>query len=188
MKMTQAELNEIVAEHGKWLAGKGLKRADLTGADLSRASLSGADLSGANLSGADLSGADLSGANLTGADLSGAYLSGAKLNPIDSARLSIVPETGAFEGWKKVHTATGTAIVRLRIPADAPRSNATGRKCRAGWATVLEGEGVSGHAPETKYAPGLTVRAHEWCTDRWQECAGGIHFFITMAEAEAYDL
>jgi len=91
-------------------------------------------------------------------------------------------------GWKKVRTATGTAIVKLLIPEDAPRSNATGRKCRAGWAVVLEGEGVSGHDGTTRYAPGLTVKADSFDPDRWKECAPGIHFFITRSEAEEYEL
>lgn len=218
MKMTKEKLNKIIVEHGKWLAGgrgeqANLAEANLTGADLSGADLSRADLYRANLSRANLSnaylsranlfganlagtvlvgtvlaGADLTSAYLSGAYLSGAELTGAKLDAIQLARLSIVPETGAFEGWKKVRTENGTAIVRLLIPADAPRSNANGRKCRSGWAVVLEGEGVSGYDEKTVYSPGLTVRAHAWCTDRWNECAGGIHFFLTRAEAEAYVL
>ena len=73
--MTQEELNEIVASHGRWLAD------NTTGAraDLSGANLHGADLSGSDLSGSDLSSADLSGANLRGSDLSGANLRGANL-------------------------------------------------------------------------------------------------------------
>jgi len=183
---------------GAKLSGADLSRADLSGADLYGANLSGANLSGANLSGAnlsganlskaDLSGADLSRANLSRANLSMANLSGAKLDKVCSDRLSIVPESGPFWGWKKVRTDTGTAIVKILIPEDAPRSNSTGRKCRAGWAVVLEGEGVSGYDGSTRYAPGLTVKANSFDPDRWKECAGGIHFFITRSEAEAYEL
>ena len=178
---------------GADLSGADLSGADLSGADLSWSNLSGADLSGANLfkanlSKADLSRADLSGADLSGADLYGANLYGVKLDKTASDRLSIVPEVGSFVGWKKVRTATGTAIVKLLIPEDAPRSNATGRKCRAGWAVVLEGEGVSGYDRTTLYAPGLTVKADSFDPDRWKECAPGIHFFITRSEAEAYEL
>lgn len=36
------------------------------------------------------------------------------------------------------------------------------------------------------YRVGKTVRCDTWCEDRWQECAGGIHFFLTRAEAEAH--
>jgi len=126
---------------------------------------------------ADLIGADLSGANLSGADLSGA----------DKARLSIVPDQGAFDGWKKCRDGI---IVRLRIPSDAKRSNATGRKCRAERVEVLEvvggTVGISTHDGKTEYRVGATVACDQWCDDRWQECAGGIHFFITRAEAEDY--
>jgi hypothetical protein len=31
-----------------------------------------------------------------------------------------------------------------------------------------------------------TVVCDVWGEGRWVECAGGIHFFITRAEAEAY--
>lgn len=171
MKMSEHELREVVKNHRRWIQNKGGVRADL---------------SGANLSGANLSRANLSRANLSGANLSEADLYGAKIDASAAARLSIVPETGAFEGWKKVRTATGTSIVRLLIPADARRSNATGRKCRASYAVVLEGEGFSSRDGAVYYAPGKTVTPHEWCEDRWQECAGGIHFFITRIEAEEY--
>ena len=60
--MTHDELQSVLAEHAKWLAGSGGTRADL----------SYANLSGANLSCSDLRDADLRGANLRGADLSGA--------------------------------------------------------------------------------------------------------------------
>ena len=66
--LSQEQINEIVASHGKWWRGEsGGKRADLRSADLSGADLSGAVLRSADLSGADLSGADLSGADLTDA-------------------------------------------------------------------------------------------------------------------------
>jgi hypothetical protein len=167
-------------------------RADLYGANLSGANLSGADLSGAylseaDLSGANLSGADLSRANLSGADLSEADLSGAIDANLVIARTRILPE-GSLIGWKKCQN---DVIVKLRIPEDAKRSHAFGRKCRAEFAEVLEvigaSVGLSNHDNgKTRYEVGQTVRCHEW-SDNWQEeCAGGIHFFITREEAEAY--
>ena len=77
---TPAELNQILADHAKWLLGEGGTRANLSWANLSRANLSGANLSWANLSWANLSRANLSGANLSWADLSGANLSWANLS------------------------------------------------------------------------------------------------------------
>ena len=81
-------------------------------------------------------------------------------------------------------------MVKLKIPASAKRSSATGRKCRAEFVEVIEAVGaevgISIHDPTVVYRVGETVKCDNWCEDRWEECAGGIHFFITKAEAEAY--
>ena len=143
---------------------------------------------GANLSGANLSGADLSGAYLRSADLGGAYLSGAcNISPIMNAETSIVPECGQFVGWKKCMNGV---LVRLMIGKNAKRSNATGRKCRAEYVEVLEvigaEFGVSKHNQTTEYHVGKIVRCDKWNEDRWVECGGGIHFFLTRIEAEKY--
>jgi hypothetical protein len=176
---------------GADLSGADISGADLYGADLSRANLYGANISGANLSGADLYGANLSGADLSGADLSRANLSGANLSGAENAdlviaRTRILPD-GDLIGWKKCKCG---AIVKLRIPEAAKRSHAFGRKCRAEYADVLDvigaEVGVSTHDGKTEYRAGQRVTCHEW-SDNWQdECAGGIHFYITRAEAEAH--
>ena len=62
--MEQEKLNEIVANHVKWLQDEGGKRADLRYADLSKADLCGVDLRYADLCHADLRGVDLRGAKL----------------------------------------------------------------------------------------------------------------------------
>jgi hypothetical protein len=166
-----------------------LSRADLSGADLSRANLREANLSGANLSWADLRDANLSEANLRDANLSEANLRGADLcwakniPPLFQA-MSIIAGEGDIIGYKKLSDGT---ICKLKIPADAKRSNATGRKCRAEYAIVLEGKGVSQRDWTFTYKVGETVRPTEpFCDDRWEECAPGIHFFLTRAEAEVY--
>ena len=151
------------------------------------AARTGADLRVADLRGADLRGADLSGADLRGADLRVADLRGAKDIPyFVSAQTVIVPE-GQIVGWKKCRA---NVIVKLTIPAEARRSNATGRKCRAEYAEVAEvigaDVGISMHDGRTEYRVGQRVTCHKWCDDRWEECAGGIHFFITRDEAEDY--
>ena len=117
-------------------------------------------------------------------DLTDAYLIGAKgLCPLAAARLSIVP-AGDLIVWKKL--ADGS-LCKLLIPAAAARSNATGRKCRAEFAVVLEGTGVSHHEPHhCRYTLGETVRADKWDPNRWLECSGGIHFFLTREEAEQF--
>jgi hypothetical protein len=197
---------------GADLSGAVLSGADLSGADLSGAVLSGAVLRSAVLSGAVLSGAVLrsadlrsavlrsavlSGADLSGADLSGAVLSGAVLRSADLkdaknpelafAMTSIVPQEGAYVAWKK---CAGRVIVKLLIPAEARRSNASGRKCRAEFADVLEvfgaEVGVSQHDGVTEYKAGQRVYCDKWDENRWEECSGGIHHFITRIEAENY--
>ena len=133
---------------------------------------------GANLRSADLRSANLSGANLYGANLSGANLSGViGLYPI-------VPEEGAFIGFKKL--ANGT-IAKILIPEDAERAGGfTGRKCRAQKAVVIEGTGFSQHNSNFEYKPGAIVVPDSWDPDPRIECSHGIHFFITRKEAEDY--
>jgi predicted N-acetyltransferase YhbS len=46
--------------------------------------------------------------------------------------------------------------------------------------------GISKHDGKTTYCEGERVTCHEWSENWQEECAGGIHFFITREEAEAY--
>ena len=141
--------------------------------------------SGANLSGVDLSGVDLFGANLSGANLSGAVNA-----EIIAATTNILPG-GDLIGWKKLHNG---AIAKLSIPAEARRSNATGRKCRAEFADVLEIIGAEeGRSPNPgkvneslvlTYRAGQRVTPDQWDENRWNECSHGIHFYIARVEAE----
>jgi hypothetical protein len=170
------------------LSRANLSGADLSGADLSRADLYGANLSRANLSGANLYGANLSGADLYGANLYGANLYGADLQHTKDFTFSLVPDEGAFTGWKKLRDGV---IAKLQIPAEAKRnSTPTGRKNRAEFVLVLElfgaKVGVSMHDGETEYRVGEIVKPDSYDGDIRQECTNGIHFFITRAEAEAY--
>ena len=193
---------------GADLSGANLRSANLSGADLRSANLSGADLSGANLRSANLSGANLrsanlSGANLRSANLSGADLSGANLRSANLLNVRydectgffalVCPEEGSFIGYKK---ANGH-IVKLRITEDALRSSATSRKCRCSKAEVLsittldgEDDGLtsipSNYDSDFIYRVGTTVEVEDFETDRWDECAAGIHFFITRQEAVQY--
>jgi hypothetical protein len=193
---------EDLAKHAAWLENEpgGVRIVTEVGADLIGANLSGANLRYANLRDADLIGANLSDANLIGANLIGADLSYANLRDADlsyaenipdyvSATTSIVPD-GDLVVYKQL--ANGS-IATLKIPASARRSNATGRKCRAEYAEVLAIQDKEGGAIESDvswydsnfvYRVGETVHPHEWCEDRWQECAGGIHFYLTRYEAE----
>jgi len=171
--------------------------ANLCGADLCGANLRGADLRGANLRGADLREANLCGANLCEADLRGANLRGAnlceakELNTLIAAQLSIIP-AGKIIGWKKCQS---NAIVKLEIGAKVKRSNATGRKCRSQSAKVLAifdhfgrpiATATSKYDEDFTYEVGQIVSVSDFDEDRWNECAPGIHWFITREEAEDY--
>lgn len=185
-----------------YLGGANLHGADLGHADLSDANLSDADLRDAYLGYADLRGADLSGADLRYADLSHADLSDANHVQLSIAKTSILPDEGDIIGWKKAWTddtmPPKSVIVKLLIPADAQRSNATGRKCRASTARVLDLQdkqgnslppdtmAYSGHDTDFTYKKGETVHVENFDTNRWNECAPGIHFFITRIEAVEY--
>ena len=178
---------------GANLRSANLRSAYLTGAYLTGADLRSANLTGANLTGANLTGANLTGANLRSADLRSADLTGAKGIPLlIEKQLSIVtPDT------KIVYKKCREGVVVLELPANAARSNATGRKCRAAFAIVLSLPTVDGkeikearslYNIDFVYRKGETVRPlASWCEDRWQECASGIHFFLTREEAEAFE-
>ena len=191
-------LNEILENHRKWLCcDADGKRADLGGANLRGANLRGANLGGANLRGADLGGADLGGANLYRADLGGANLRGAKieLTLLNNFYPICCPEVGSFVGWKKVR---GNLIVKLEVTENAKRSSAFGRKCRCNEAKVLDIQNLDGtsaddvteaysqHDENFVYRVGETVRVEDFDDDRRNECAAGIHFFITRQEAVDY--
>ena len=191
-----------------YLSGADLRHADLRHADLSGAYLSDADLRHADLSGAylsdadlrhaDLRDADLRDANLRDANLRHADLRGANLSEPTVAQTSILPE-GDIIGWKKAYVDSATpVIVKLLIPSDAQRSNGTSRKCRASKARVLDLQDKQGNSlpPNTtayssydtdfQYKKGETVSVENFDTNRWNECAPGIHFFITRIEAVEY--
>ena len=177
---------------GADLSDANLSRAYLSGANLSRAYLSGANLSGANLSRADLSGANLSRAylsraNLSDANLSGANLSDANLSRADLIKLlnqrTILPE-GDLIGWKKLKNGV---LCKLQIPAEAKRvGGLIGRKCRAEFAIVLEGEGRGLHNGHI-YKVGETVKPDKYDPNPMLECSNGIHFFICKQEAQDYN-
>ena len=196
---------------GANLVGADLSRthlpgANLSGADLSRTHLPGADLSKANLSGANLFGANLSKANLSGANLFGANLSGADLSKalnIDTLSWDSntafyplqCPETGTYTAYKKANNL----IVELEIPYDALRSSATSRKCRASKAKVISITDLAGrpagdrvlsdyaYSPKIEYIVGQTIEIPNFDTNRWRECAPGIHHYITREEAVKHE-
>ena len=183
-KLTQEQINKILEGHKHWL-NEDCKGWETMMADFSSCDLHYADLSGANLSSAYLRDAYLHGGNLSGADLSGA-----KEVPYIPM---VCPEEGVFIGWKKA----GDKIVKLRIPEDALRSSATTRKCRCNKAEVVEIYNIDGTIADERivssnydssftYEVGKTVEVQDFDTNRWNECAKGIHFFINRQEAINY--
>lgn len=122
------------------------------------------------------------------ADLSDANLRGAKSIIYPMA----CPEKGSFIGWKK---CCGDLIVELEICADAKRSSSTGRKCRCDKAKVISITAPDGSPEDVAqsdydfnfiYRVGETVSIGNFDDNRWNECAPGIHFFITRQEAVDY--
>ena len=168
-EITSEVLSKILENHLHWL------KKDVDGWETMRADLRGADLRGADLRGADLSGADIDDAVLN------------KFYPI------ACPEYGSFIGWKKA----GGKIIKLEITEDAKRSSAFTRKCRCSKAKVIAIENIDGTKSKIKticsdydsnfvYTVGGIVAVDNFDTDRKNECAPGIHFFITRQEAVDY--
>ena len=208
--LTGADLSKanLSGAHLSWakLLRTNLSKANLSKANLFEANLSGANLVGGNLSRTHLPGADLSKANLSKANLSGANLSGADLSEalnIDTLSWDSntafyplqCPETGTYTAYKKANNL----IVELEIPYDALRSSATSRKCRASKARVISITDLAGHpagdrvlsdyaySPKIEYIVGQTIEIPNFDTNRWRECAPGIHHYITREEAVKHE-
>lgn len=168
------DIQKVLDNHNKWVWDKeGGARAYLRKSDLRYA-----DLRGANLYGADLCCAK----NINDAIWDETTL----FFPMQC------PERGAYIGFKKAHKL----IIELEIPADALRSSSTTRKCRASKARVISITDVDGNLAGDSvasdydknfvYRIGEIVEVSDFDTDRWNECAPGIHHFITREEAVRY--
>ena len=182
-KLKIEELEKILELHKKWLNDEqeGI-RADLSYVDLSKA---------------DLRYSDLSYANLISANLSYADLSSIKYNYLSIGLNLVCPEEGSYIGYKKAKNKDKEeVIIKLLITEDSLRSSATTRKCRCSKAKVLSITSLD----ETKsfdkaysdwdktfiYKVGEIVEVNYFNTNRWKECAAGIHHFITRKEAIEY--
>lgn len=175
--------------------------ADLTRTNFSRAICFGCTFADAKFDETNFSSADLIRPFFSG-DISGAQLGDITPNSYSlenasfkdgteaklfAARMTIVPE-GDIVGWKK---CCDDVIVKLLIPKRAKRSSAGGRKCRASYARVLQvfgaKTGVSLYDERVTYTKGKLIKPKNgFDTNRFDECAPGIHFFLTREEAEAY--
>lgn len=186
------------------LSGANLRNADLSSADLRNANFMGADMTGCNLRGAILSHAVFDGANMKNVDINISYYENADFR--GATNLGFVPmacpRTGEFIGYKRAELPVSreTVIVKLLIPEDATRSSATSRKCRASKAKVLSIRGIGLHEyaeydtavsefdENFIYSVGKIVEVPNFFTDRFTECAPGIHFFIDEEEAKRYGI
>ena len=89
--------------------------------------------------------------------------------------------------------------MELEIPYDALRSSATSRTCRASKAKVISITDLAGrpagdrvlsdyaHSPKIEYIVGQTIEIPNFDTNRWHECAPGIHHYITREEAVKHE-
>lgn len=111
------------------------------------------------------------------------------------------PEKGSFIAFKKASVYAGVGfddcIVELMVLEDAKRSSATTRKCRCNKAKVLSITNLDGtdsiftkaksnYDSDFIYEVGKIVEVENFDDNRWNECAPGIHFFITRQEAVDY--
>lgn len=117
-----------------------------------------------------------------------------KENPLGDTVPMACPREGKFIGWKKCRNGN---IVKLLIPEDAKRSSAFRKKCRCDKAVVLgiwdhEGKEIeqaeSYCDPSFVYNKGETVNVPDFDTNRFAECAPGIHFFMERKDAENYEI
>lgn len=184
-----------------------LVNANFTNAIMPEAKLRSANLSGANLTNVDFTCADLAFSIMYSTKLKNTILSQVSFyhaiiedlspeseNVINYYFPITCPSVGSFIGWKQ---AANSTIVKLCIPEDAKRSSAFGRKCRCNKAICLAIEKIDGSPASVTSVPsrwdkefiyeiGKEVCVNNFDENRFNECAPGIHFFITREEAENY--
>lgn len=161
-----------------------LRSANLFHAELSYANLTKADLSGANLTNANLSNAVLNSTFLNWANLTGTHLNGVKGSLMEYRRGKIL--TQDIIGYKK---CANDIIVTLLIPRGAIVFSANGRKCRTNRAKVIAIDGADRAYSTYKYMTyyvGDEFNIYDFDLQYNEECAPGIHFFMTRKEAEDY--
>jgi hypothetical protein len=107
----------------------------------------------------------------------------ANLSWADLPHFGAAPKGYPVYGYKKLVDET---IAVLLIPAEAKRTySLVGRKCRAEYAVVVSGNGQHGkNCLGVSYQTGKTVYPDKYCDDIRTECSHGIHFFLTLKEAE----
>lgn len=135
--------------------------------------------------------------NLTKASICSCDMRDMETNEATMGFHNTCPEEGAFIGWKRVRD---NKFVKLWISDEARRSSSTSRKCRCDKAFVL---GIydenkmflpnvtrvySIHDESFVYEVNKVAHVDDFNENRWQECASGIHFFMTFEEAKQYNM
>ena len=176
------------------LTGNDMRHTDLSSINLSHAKLIGNDMRWIDMTYADLRYAKLTGNDMTSTDMRYTYTRDTCIE--DCLIPMACPSDGAFIGWKKARHCGEAVLVKLLIPEDAKRSSATGRKCRCDKAKVIEiltlkgnievESAVSNYDSSFIYKKGEVVCEPNFCENRFEECAEGIHFFVDRIEAEKY--
>lgn len=111
----------------------------------------------------------------------------------------VCPKEGEFTAYKVVQSVKGKRMIaELLIPAGAMRSSGIGTKCRAACAkvvrflSIIDGtplrnrKAFSNYDPEYVYYKGQVAYPDAFDDNRWNECASGIHFFMTLEEAQGW--
>ena len=186
------DLTEIETNNGTNFAG-----ASFDSCNFESANCYGAIFRDASFWKTDLFDVNMNEADFTNADFTECKLDNIKYDECTCGIALACPEKGAFTAFKKAELYNGEhCIVELYVPADALRSSATTRKCRVSKAKVvavyrMDGTSIkknaySSHTNSFVYKIGKTVEVKNFDKCRWNECAPGIHCFITKREAERY--
>lgn len=173
------------------------------------------NLVNSNFISCSLTNVNLAGANLSRSEIRDCELKNIIISSYTSFYSLQCPEEGSFIGFKKANIfvpdtlgdyivtnmnigSPHPVIIKLQITEDSLRSSATSRKCRCSKAKVLSisyldgtecSEGTIAHSQydfDFTYKVGDVLEVKDFNEDRWEECATGIHFFITREEAVNY--
>ena len=155
---TQAELNEIIRDHGHWL------RQDVDGWERMRADLTRADLTGANLTRANLL------VPMSCPD-AGAFIGWKK------ARGQIVKLEITEDAKRSSATGRKCRCSKARVLEIQNMDGSKADVCSVS----------SSRDRNFVYTVGEVVEAPDFDKNRWNECAAGIHFFINRQEAVNYN-
>lgn len=97
------------------------------------------------------------------------------------ARMSFRTSTGQY-----YFNLTKTEVQRIRRECRANKARILDLQDRQGNSLPPDTTAYSSFDPDFTYKKGETVHVEDFDTNRWNECAPGIHFFITRIEAVKY--